>query len=510
MSNKIEKVFFKIIIPNYNNMPYIKKCLDSILEQTFQDFKIIIVDDLSTDLSDKFCEMYSRKYPDKIVYIQVKTKSYSGICRNIAMNYPIHCEYIWPIDGDDYLLTNNAFQILYNKVHNYKYDAVFFNGLYNYNEKLLPLPDKQKINLNEINGCNPTYHLCAITKKECFKPYLESCMVGQDLYHSYLTLDSIKTYINIDDKLYCYRYNHQSVSNKTHNKKQLITREIHRKFLLRSLIKLQDQLKNPNIVSNIKKQIKRIANRIYYEEQHKIIDKNIVISMSSFPARKKGMITVINQLINQCDKFYIWLNDYDKIPAELNMFDKNKLIIILANNNSDLKENGRYLAANENIDSYFFTVDDDINYPSDYVINLINAIQKHGKKCIVSYHGTIFKDGKEKYFAFTNNVINDIQVHRVGGGVMAFIPSEINFVCPEINQLKHWDGDASISVWATQNNIKKYVIAHSSSYLTQQKDNGVFISHINALCLDNNTRKKRNAIYNQINAWEILNNNGII
>ena len=64
----LEKVFFKIIIPNYNNMAYIKKCLDSILEQTFQDFKIVVVDDLSTDGSDKFCEMYARKYPSKIVF----------------------------------------------------------------------------------------------------------------------------------------------------------------------------------------------------------------------------------------------------------------------------------------------------------------------------------------------------------------------------------------------------------------------------------------------------------
>ena len=65
-----DKVFFKIVIPNYNNMAYIKKCLDSILDQTFQDFKIVIVDDLSTDLSDKFCEMYAEKYPNKIIFKQ--------------------------------------------------------------------------------------------------------------------------------------------------------------------------------------------------------------------------------------------------------------------------------------------------------------------------------------------------------------------------------------------------------------------------------------------------------
>ena len=40
-----DKVFFKIILPVYNSMAYIKQCLDSIVNQTFQDYKLIIVDD---------------------------------------------------------------------------------------------------------------------------------------------------------------------------------------------------------------------------------------------------------------------------------------------------------------------------------------------------------------------------------------------------------------------------------------------------------------------------------
>ena len=43
-------------------MAYLKKCLDSILEQTFQDFKIVVVDDMSTDGSDMLAEAYARKF----------------------------------------------------------------------------------------------------------------------------------------------------------------------------------------------------------------------------------------------------------------------------------------------------------------------------------------------------------------------------------------------------------------------------------------------------------------
>jgi glycosyltransferase involved in cell wall biosynthesis len=38
-----------IIVPNYNHAPYLEKRIESILSQTFQDFELIILDDLSTD-----------------------------------------------------------------------------------------------------------------------------------------------------------------------------------------------------------------------------------------------------------------------------------------------------------------------------------------------------------------------------------------------------------------------------------------------------------------------------
>lgn len=112
----IEKVFFKIIVPNYNNMPYIKKCLDSILEQSFQDFKIIVVDDLSTDGSDKFCEMYARKHFNKIIFQRLKKKGYAGAARNAGLDYKIDSSYTWFIDSDDWMYDNNVLKRIYDTI----------------------------------------------------------------------------------------------------------------------------------------------------------------------------------------------------------------------------------------------------------------------------------------------------------------------------------------------------------------------------------------------------------
>lgn len=108
-ANVINKnVFFKIVVPNYNNMPYVKKCLDSILEQTFKDFIVIVVDDLSTDGSDRFAKAYSRKFNSKIIFIKAKTKLYAGGCRNIGIDCNINSKYTMFIDSDDWLYSKTS------------------------------------------------------------------------------------------------------------------------------------------------------------------------------------------------------------------------------------------------------------------------------------------------------------------------------------------------------------------------------------------------------------------
>lgn len=52
---------FSIIIPNYNSEKWIEKCLDSVLNQTFKDYEIIIVDDKSTDNSVSIIQKKLRK-----------------------------------------------------------------------------------------------------------------------------------------------------------------------------------------------------------------------------------------------------------------------------------------------------------------------------------------------------------------------------------------------------------------------------------------------------------------
>lgn len=102
MTNK-----FSIIIPNYNSEKWIRKCLDSILEQTYLFFEVIIVDDLSTDNSVQIIKEYINLYYDKIKLIELKEKRYNGGTRNVGIENATG-DYIMFLDCDDWLYSNIA------------------------------------------------------------------------------------------------------------------------------------------------------------------------------------------------------------------------------------------------------------------------------------------------------------------------------------------------------------------------------------------------------------------
>ena len=59
MSGKFEGVSVSVIIPAYNSAPYLKECIESVLNQTFKNLEIIVVDDGSTDDTSDIIKKYS-------------------------------------------------------------------------------------------------------------------------------------------------------------------------------------------------------------------------------------------------------------------------------------------------------------------------------------------------------------------------------------------------------------------------------------------------------------------
>ena len=72
----MKEKFFSVIIPNYNNSTYLEKCLKSVLNQTFINYELIVIDDVSTDNSVEIIKNIFNEYKDKDTkLIELKEKA---------------------------------------------------------------------------------------------------------------------------------------------------------------------------------------------------------------------------------------------------------------------------------------------------------------------------------------------------------------------------------------------------------------------------------------------------
>lgn len=93
-----------VIVPVYNVEQYLKECVDSILNQTFRDFELILVDDGSTDKSGMICDAYANEDPRIIVFHQQNAGA--AAARNRGLDVA-RGEYIAFVDSDDAI--NNTY-----------------------------------------------------------------------------------------------------------------------------------------------------------------------------------------------------------------------------------------------------------------------------------------------------------------------------------------------------------------------------------------------------------------
>lgn len=116
--NKTPKV--SIIIPVFNVKDYLKCCLESVLDQTYTNYEAIIVDDGSTDSSEKICDIYQQK-DDRFIVIHKSNRGLSS-ARNCGLDL-VTGDYICFVDSDDYLEIDYL-ETMVKHIHNSDYDFV--------------------------------------------------------------------------------------------------------------------------------------------------------------------------------------------------------------------------------------------------------------------------------------------------------------------------------------------------------------------------------------------------
>lgn len=106
-----------VIVPVYNIMDYLPRCVESILAQTYSNLELVLVDDGSTDGTGALCDELARK--DSRIRVFHKENGGSSSARNLALG-KVRGEYIGFVDSDDYI-SENMYQCLYEGI--VKYDV---------------------------------------------------------------------------------------------------------------------------------------------------------------------------------------------------------------------------------------------------------------------------------------------------------------------------------------------------------------------------------------------------
>ena len=110
ISSNVIKV--SVIVPVYNVDKYLRKCLDSLVNQTLKEIEIIVINDGSTDGSQRIIDEYQNTYPD-IIRGFIKSNGGLSDARNYGLPF-CRGEYIGFVDSDDYV-DKRMYELMYTK-----------------------------------------------------------------------------------------------------------------------------------------------------------------------------------------------------------------------------------------------------------------------------------------------------------------------------------------------------------------------------------------------------------
>lgn len=180
---------FSVIIPSFNNGEWISKTLDSILNQTFKDFEIIVVDDMSTDNS---VEIIKSKLRDIDTLLINQSKRLNGGTRNVGIT-SAKGEYLIFIDSDDWFIDDKVFEDIDRKLNG---EDILFIGYLSHNPNSDILVNPIISDLEQAKMMPTCAIWTKVVKREKMILFPEGTMFEDRIQHYWL-LDQVKTFTNL-------------------------------------------------------------------------------------------------------------------------------------------------------------------------------------------------------------------------------------------------------------------------------------------------------------------------
>lgn len=255
-------LFFSIIIPVYNAERYIEDCLNSILNQSFQDFEIILVNDGSTDNSGKICDSYSLE--NSCIKVIHKTNSGTAGARNSGLKIA-KGEYLWFVDSDD-LITENALSDLEKLLKEYENISILNFTKIDFKDpelKTLTIGFPERINTLVKNTENS---IDGMPSNVCFSIYNRSFLLDKNLrfeednvfedefFNLKLYTNYSFNFLNTNFPLYLYRRREEENKTSLKDSKSLYEKCLSKIKLFQYVSQIKENKTNHNFL-NYKKRV---------------------------------------------------------------------------------------------------------------------------------------------------------------------------------------------------------------------------------------------------------------
>lgn len=205
-----------IIVPVYNVKPYLPTCLDSLVNQTIDDYEIILVDDGSSDGSADIIRDYAERYPSLISFIRVDNGG-QGRARNFGIEMASG-DYLGFIDSDDWIELD-MYEKMYSKAVETNADVVvcdfmekFSDGRENY---LLAATQDEKL-ASAGSSCNKIFRRSLVEDLR-----FPVGLWYEDFYFSAIMLLKSRRTEFVDEALYIYRRGQESTMHNNNASKNL-------------------------------------------------------------------------------------------------------------------------------------------------------------------------------------------------------------------------------------------------------------------------------------------------
>jgi len=213
-----------LIVPIYNTLEFLDRCLNSIKNQTFKDFEVILVNDGSPDNSKAYCEEFIKS--DSRFILKNKENGGLASARNYGMKFA-KGEYISFIDSDDYVSLDYC-GILYNIAFKNNIDILNFGLTYVKNnaetfrfsvlpkDRLIEGKEIQKYLLESSKNKLLWYAWNSIFRREFLIEntisFDKSLLLGEDSLFNLKCFYKAKSVYSISEPLYYYVYNYNSLT----------------------------------------------------------------------------------------------------------------------------------------------------------------------------------------------------------------------------------------------------------------------------------------------------------